>query len=183
MKRLLALPLAALFLLSACANFTTHTVSEGTIERYLMNAVAGFDPAEATGLPLNVALKTAKVTLGPDGRQVAVLDVRGQVAVDALFARLPVDVALKLEGSPVYDSTEKAVFIRQLKMLEGSIDTPLYRGDLAPVTNSVLEVVSYLLDNTPVYRLDETDARQRMLGMIPMDVRVAPGRLEFVPRD
>jgi hypothetical protein len=37
-----------------------------------------------------------------------------------------------------------------------------------------------MLETMPVYRLDESDSTQRMFGMVPLDIRVAPGRIEFV---
>jgi hypothetical protein len=43
-----------------------------------------------------------------------------------------------------------------------------------------MRVVAQMLETMPVYRLDETDTAQRMFGLVPMDIRVAPGRLEFV---
>jgi hypothetical protein len=46
-----------------------------------------------------------------------------------------------------------------------------------------MRAVAQMLETMPVYRLDETDFAQRMFGMVPMDVRVAPGRLEFVMAD
>lgn len=43
-----------------------------------------------------------------------------------------------------------------------------------------MRAVAQMLETMPVYRLDEADFAQRMFGMVPMGVRVAPGRLEFV---
>ena len=43
-----------------------------------------------------------------------------------------------------------------------------------------MRVVAQMLETMPLYRLDENDMKQRMFGMVPMDIRVAPGRLEFV---
>ena len=77
-------------------------------------------------------------------------------------------------------SEEKAIYIRRLQLLESSIDSPFFKGDLKPVTDTVMRAVAQMLETMPVYRLDETDFTQRMFGMVPMGVRVAPGRLEFV---
>ena len=181
-KRLTALLLLATVLLaSGCASFSPYSISESEIERHLQDAVADFDRQQLnSGSPLSLSLSGADITLGPDGRDVAVIDLRGEVALNALMTKLPVDIALKLEGAPVYDSKEKAVYIRRLNLLESSVDSPFFKGDLAPVTDSVMRVVAQMLETMPVYRLDENDMKQRMFGMVPMDIRVAPGRLEFV---
>ncbi|AZT83116.1 DUF1439 domain-containing protein [Marinobacter sp. NP-4(2019)] len=176
-----AVLILAVSLISGCASLSPYSISEGTLERHLQDAVTDFDRKQLqSGSPLSLSLNDADITLGPDGRDVAVIDLRGQVALNALMAKLPVDLALKVEGAPVYDSEERAVYIRRLQLLESSIDSPLFKGDLKPVTDNVMRVVAHMLETMPVYRLDDTDLAQRMVGMVPMDVRVAPGRLEFV---
>lgn len=183
-KAFWALLVLALVMTSGCASMSPYAISEGELERHLQDVVSEFDRQQLnSGSPLSLSLDDANITLGPDGRNVAVIDVRGQVALNALMARLPVDIALKVEGSPVYDSTEKAIFIRRLQLLESSIDSPFFKGDLKPVTDTVMRLVAQMLETMPVYRLDETDFAQRMFGMMPVDIRVAPGRLEFVMAD
>ncbi|HLV78310.1 MAG TPA: DUF1439 domain-containing protein [Marinobacter sp.] len=173
--------LCAVVLASGCASFSPYSISEREIEGHLKSAIAQFDREQLqSGSPLSLSLDDANIVLGPDGRDVAVVDLKGQVALTALMARLPVDIALKVEGAPVYDSQEKAVYIRRLRLLESSIDSPYFKGDLAPVTDTVMRVVAQMLETMPVYRLDETNSVQRLFGMVPMDIRVAPGRLEFV---
>ncbi|QSP96339.1 DUF1439 domain-containing protein [Marinobacter salinisoli] len=173
--------LAILALTSGCASFSPYSVSEREIEKHLKEAVRDFDREQLrAGSPLSLSLDDADITLGPDGRDVAVIDVKGQVSLNALLARLPVDISLKVEGAPVYDSTEKAIYLRRLQLLESEIDSPLFKGDLKPVTDNVMRAVAQMLEVMPVYRLDETDFAQRMFGAMPVDVRVAPGRLEFI---
>lgn len=182
-KRWLLL-VAVVVLSSGCASLSPYAISEGEIEGHLKDVVADFDRQQLkSGSPLSLSLRDADITLGPDGRDVAVIDLRGQVALNALMTKLPVDLALKVEGAPVYDSQEKAVYIRRLQLLESSIDSPFFKGDLAPVTDNVMRLVAQMLETMPVYRLDESDFAQRMFGLVPMDVRVAPGRLEFVMAD
>ncbi|AOY88490.1 hypothetical protein BKP64_10125 [Marinobacter salinus] len=174
----------ALALTSGCASFSPYSLSEGELEQHLQDVVREYDRQQLqSGSPLSLSLDDAEITLGPDGRDVAVIDVRGQVALNALMVKLPVDIALKVEGAPVYDSKERAIYIRRLQLLESSIDSPLFKGDLKPVTDTAMRVVAQMLETMPVYRLDDTDFAQRMFGMMPVDVRVAPGRLEFVMAD
>ncbi|WP_303291529.1 DUF1439 domain-containing protein [Marinobacter sp. SS5-14b] len=173
--------LFSIVMASGCASLSPYAISEGEIERHLQDVVAQYDRNQLkSGSPLSLSLSDADITLGPDGRDVAVIDLKGQVALNALMAKLPVDLALKVEGAPVYDSQEKAIYIRRLQLLESSIDSPFFKGDLAPVTDTVMRVVAQMLETMPVYRLDEADPTQRLFGLVPMDIRVAPGRIEFV---
>lgn len=181
LRPLLAL-LLAVTLLSGCAGFSPLTISEATLERHLQDAVSNYDRQQLqTGSPLSLSLDNADITLGPDGRDVAVIDLSGQVALNALMAKIPADIRLKVEGAPVYDSQEQAIYIRRLKLLESSVDTPYFSsGELKPVTDNIMRVVAQMLETIPVYRLDNTSLGARLMGMADMDVRVAPGRLEFV---
>ena len=116
LRALLAL---LLVLASGCASLSPYSISEGELERHLQDVVRDFDRNQLnSGSPLSLSLDDADITLGPDGRDVAVIDVRGQVALNALMTKLPVDIALKVEGAPVYDSTEKAIFILKVKIIK-----------------------------------------------------------------
>lgn len=170
-----------LLALAGCASMSPYSVSEATLERNLQQAVTDFDSAQLkNGSPLSLSLSNADITLGPDGRDVAVVDLQGKVALNALLTEIPVDFLLKVEGAPVYEAEEKAVYLRRLKLLDSRLESSLFSGDLKPVTENIMRVVAQLLETVPVYRLDETDTVQKMFGMVPMDIRVAPGRLEFV---
>jgi len=169
---------------SGCASFSPYSVSERTIEGYLRDAVVEFDRQQLqSGSPIGLSLSNADITLGPDGRDVAVIDLSGQVSLNALVMNLPVDIMLKVEGAPVYDSKEKAIYLRRLQLLDSRIESSFFKGDLKPVTDSVMAVVARMLETMPVYRLDESSSTQRMFGMVPLDIRVAPGRIEFVMAD
>lgn len=176
--------LAAVSLLSGCASFSPYSISEAEIEQHLKQVVSDYDKEQLkSGSPLSLSLDDADITLGPDGRDVAVIDLRGQVALNALLAKVPVDIALKVEGAPVYDGKEKAIYIRRLQLLESSIDSPFFKGDLAPVSRTVMGVVAQMLETIPVYRLDQSSLAGKLMGVTPMDIRVAPGRLELVMSD
>lgn len=170
--------------LTGCASLSPYSISESTLEGYLQNAVADFDRQQLqAGSPVSVSLSQADITLGPDGREVAVLDIAGQISVNAFMTRLPVDLSLKMEGAPVYDPEEKAVFIRRLQLLDSRVESSLFKGDLKPLTDSMMRVVAQWLETVPVYRLNEDSFGERLLGMTPVVVKVVPGKLVLVPAD
>lgn len=186
MLRLFLPLMLVLMTLSGCASFSPYSISEATLENHLQKAIADLDKTQLkAGSPLSMKLSNADITLGPDGRDVAVIDLSGQVAMNLLMAKIPVDIFLKMEGAPVYDSEEKAVYIRRLQLLDSRVESTMLNQnlDLKPITDNVMRAVAQLLENVPVYRLDDSDIKQRLFGMVPMDIRVAPGRLEFVTAD
>ncbi|MDY6798973.1 MAG: DUF1439 domain-containing protein [Pseudomonadota bacterium] len=170
-----------LLALAGCASFSPYSISEATLEKNLQQVVTDFDSAQLkSGSPLSLSLSEADITLGPDGRDVAVVNLQGKVALNALLTEIPVNFTLSVEGAPVYEAEEKAVYLRRLKLLDSRLESSLFSGDLKPVTDNIMRVVAQWLETVPVYRLDETNTVQRMFGAMPVDVRVVPGRLEFV---
>lgn len=173
-----------LILISGCATLSPYSISEGKLEQYLQDELRAFDSQQLKmGSPLSLSFNNVNLDVGPDGRDVIVLDLGGEAALNAFLTRLPVNLSLKVEGAPVYDSQEKAIYIRRLKLLDSQIDSPLFKQDLKPVTDTVMRVVAQLLETTPVYRLNESDLGPRLLNMMNMDIKVAPGRLVFVSAD
>lgn len=167
---------------AGCASLGSYSVGEAELERALMRQVEAFDRDQLRmGSPLSVALKAVDIELGPNDRDVVVLDLDGQIALNALMVNLPLDIGLKLEGAPVYSSQDKAVYLRRLKLLDSRIESPYFGGDLKPVAETAMRLVSQMLETMPVYRLDESDFWQRRLASVPMDIRVARGRLIFEP--
>lgn len=167
---------------SGCASLASYTVSESELEQYFSRQVEAFDRQQLeAGSPLSMSLSRVNVELGPDNRDVVVLDLGGEVALSALLMRLPVAMDLKVEGAPVYSHQDKAIYIRRLKLLDSKIESPYFSGDLKPVTDTAMRLVAQMLETTPVYRLDQNDFWQRQLSSVPMDIRVMRGRLVIQP--
>jgi len=182
LKRLFPAVLLPLTLLSGCATFTPYSIDEATIESEIQQRVARFgEQQRANGSPLTLKLERAHVTLGPDDRQVAVVDLAGTASVEAFMATIPVGVEFTVEGTPVYDGGEKAVFIRNLKLLSSRVDTQMGSLDLTPYGGMLTDIASQLLDEHPVYRLNEEDMGQRLFGMMNLGIEVRPGRIALVP--
>lgn len=167
---------------SGCASLSSYTVTESELERHLKRQVESFDRQQMeAGSPLSLSLSRVNVDLGPDDRDVVVLDLGGEVAVSALLVRLPVAIDLKVEGAPVYSNSDKAVYIRRLKLLDSRVESPYFSGDIKPVTETAMKLVAQMLETTPVYRLDQNDFWQRQLASVPMEIRVQRGRLVILP--
>lgn len=175
--------LGSLLLVSGCAStFDRYSIDEATIEQHLQRQIQNFDQQQArNGIPMRLELKRAKVTLGPEGREVALVDFAGTATVDAMMMKIPVGISFRMEGAPVYDSEAKAVFLRDLKLLESRVDSGMGSLDLQPFAGSLTRIAAVFLDTNPVYELDESDFGQRLFGMMNMGIKVSPGRLTMVP--
>lgn len=184
--RIVILAMLALFNVG-CTTLATYEVDEAQLEQYLQKAVKDFDRQQAqSGSPLSVELQEAHIDVGPDNRDVIVLDVQGQAALNAVIAKIPVDMTLKIEGAPVYSGKDKAVYIKRLHLVDSQMKSPYLRGDaekqIKPVADMVLATLAKLLEDMPVYRLDESDPRQKLLSTMPVDIVVGNGKLRIVPQ-
>ncbi len=167
--------------LNGCASLSLYSVSEATMEDYLRQAVEGVDGGRlGEGSSLALEIDSTDLTVGPDGRNVIRLDVTGQATVDAFASRLPADVTLSLEGTPYFDGAERAIYLRQLRLLDGRIEAPWLPVDLAPLTRLATRLVSQTLETVPLYRLEDASWGQRLLAR-GVRLRARPGRLVLEP--
>jgi hypothetical protein len=182
MIRYLAVALLCL-LSSACTTIATYDIDEAELEARLHENVKRFDQQQAeSGSPLSVSLEDIQIEIGPDEREVVVLDATGKAELNALIARIPVGLRLKVEGTPVYSAKEKAVYIRRLTLIDSNIDSPLIKGaESKLVIQALMMTLSQRLEDTPVFRLDESDPRQKLLARMPVDIVVGKGKLRIIP--
>lgn len=171
--------------ITGCASFLNPlNVTEDQLEGYMREQVTRFDQQQLkTGLPLSVKMKEADITIGPEGKEVVQLAIGGEVAVNALLTKIPVDVFLKVEGTPVLVASERAVYIKRLSLLDSRIDSTFFKGDFKPVTDTLMRAVAQMLETMPVYRIPEDNMAGRMLSLTDMQIKVVPGKLLLVSGD
>lgn len=163
-----------------CASFSPYSVDESTIETHLSDRITSFSrDLSDRGLPVMLELTSADVTIGPEDRDVAVVDFGGRAVLQA--PRIPIDLNFSIEGTPVYEAEEKAIYIRNLKVLSTNVEAAGSAFDLSPITGTLSDIASQFLNERPVYRLEEEDTGARLFGMMNLRIDVQPGRLVLVP--
>lgn len=172
------------FILSGCATVGSYSISESELEGYFREAIAKFDHEQLkAGSPLRVSLNDIDIKVGPDGRDVVQLAIAGEIAVNAILMELPVEVSINLEGAPVYMSKDNAIYIRRLKMLDSHVEATFLKGSNELIADNFMAVLAKILETVPVYQLDESDFRQRLLASVPVDIKVGKGKLIFIPAE
>ncbi|MCC4265000.1 DUF1439 domain-containing protein [Oceanimonas baumannii] len=174
----LFITLAAL-VLSACAGLSQYSISESELEKALYTQLEQQAPRFTQGL-VETRIDDLNLTIGPDNRQVVRLDIRGETAINAIVARFPAMLDLQVEGRPVYDRQKNAIFIRELSLLNSKVNAFGYQGEVGAASAGMMQLVRAVLENQPVYRLD--DGRYSWLNNVPVAMDIAPGRLVFSPR-
>ena len=76
----------------------------------------------------------------------------------------------------------KAVFLRNVKLLDSSIDAGGFKGNLEVLDNEAMDVMNAFLAVNPVYKLNMNDPKMALLSNLPLDLKVVEGAIKLVPR-
>lgn len=171
--------------LAACSQLgqmSVYSVSESQLEQMLSKQIPELTrQANVAGIPLKMAVDTMAVKIGPDNSDVIRINTAASATLSLFGLTYPANMQLQVEGVPYYDSEQKAVYVRSVKLLNSSIEASGYRGNLTPVSNELLQLVNQYLATNPVYRLDTSDPTVKMLTALPVNMAVQQGRIAFIP--
>ncbi|KKO45914.1 lipoprotein [Arsukibacterium ikkense] len=174
-----------MLVLASCAqlgSLSTYNVSEADLEQMLSAQLPKLTrQADVAGIPLKMAVDKMQVAIGPDNSDLVRINTDATAVLSLFGLSYPANLKLQIEGAPYYDATEKAIFIRSVKLLDSSIEAAGYRGNLAPVSNELLQLVNGYLASNPVYRLDQSNPTIKLLTAVPLNMAVQQGRLAFSP--
>ncbi|MEG3767176.1 DUF1439 domain-containing protein [Alteromonas sp. 14N.309.X.WAT.G.H12] len=178
-----------LFLMSICiwgcsslASLTSYTVNNSELETVLSKQLLKLnDNTRVLGVPVEIALNDLAVDIGPDNRNVIRLTVDADAIAGMLGFTYPAKVTLSLEGAPSYNASEKAIYVQSLTLLDSSIETGGFSGNLAPVSDDVMALVNSYLKTNPVYTLDTSQPGVAWLATIPLNMSVEAGKIRFAP--
>jgi hypothetical protein len=133
------------------------------------------------GLPVDFEVKSLQVNIGPDNRDVVALGFDSSAKISAFVLDYPLRLAIQIEGSPFYDSNKKAVFLRDIKLLNSSVDAGGFKGNLSLLDGEAMSVINNFLAVNPVYRLDTSNTKVALLSKIPLNMKIREGKIELVP--
>lgn len=174
-----------IMLVAACSQLqqmSAYHVSEADLEQLLRQQVPKLTrQANVAGIPLNMQVESMQVDIGPDNSDVVRLNTSASAALSLFGLSYPATLQLQVEGVPYYDAAQQAIYLRSVKLLDSNIEASGYRGNLAPVSNELLQLVNGYLANNPVYKLDTTNPTIKLLTAVPLNMAVQKGRISFMP--
>ncbi|KPH56792.1 hypothetical protein AMS58_20015 [Pseudoalteromonas porphyrae] len=177
--------LIACLFLSACnttqgVSFYSFTSSE--IESALNQQLPKLsEKVRLMGLPVQFDVNDLSVNVGPNNRDVVILGADSSAVINAFALKYPVRLKLQIEGAPFYDSEKKAVFLRDIKLLDSTIDAGGFKGNLAVLNDEAMNVINSFLAVNPVYKLNMNDPKVALLSKLPLDMKVVEGAIKLVP--
>lgn len=179
------IPWVIVLLLTACSQLqqlSAYHVTEADVEQLLRQQVPKLTrQANVAGIPLKMQVESMQVDIGPDNSELVRLNTTASAALSLFGLSYPANLQLQIEGVPYYDAAQQAIYLRSVKLLDSSIEAAGYRGNLAPVSNELLQLVNGYLANNPVYKLDSSNPTLKLLSAVPLNMAVQHGRISFTP--
>lgn len=171
--------------LSACNTtngVSVYSFTNSDIESVLNQQLPKLsEQVKLMGLPVQFDVNDLSVNVGPDNRDVVVLGADSSAVINAFALKYPVRLKLQIEGAPFYDSEKKAVFLRNVKLLDSSIDAGGFKGNLAVLDDEAMKIINGFLAVNPVYTLNMNDPKVALLSKLPLDMKVEQGAIKLVP--
>lgn len=172
-------------LLSACnttKGVSVYSFTSSEIETALSQQLPELsEKVSLMGLPVQFDVNDLSVDVGPNSRNVVVLGADSSAVINAFALKYPVRLKLQIEGAPFYDSEKKAVFLRDIKLLNSSVDAGGFKGNLGSLNDEVMKVINGFLAINPVYKLNMNDPKVALLSKLPLNMEVAQGAIKLVP--
>lgn len=181
-----ALALSVVLVLSGCAalsQLSVYTISSADMEQTLDTEFSKLQKkASIAGIPLLLTMNDVTVNIGPDGKNVVRLNADATASIKAFGFSYPANLRVSLEGTPYYDNEKKAIFVRSLSLLDSTIDAGGFKGNLAPLSAEVMQLLNGYLAVNPVYTLDTTNKALQFLASIPLTLNVEPDKISLRPK-
>ncbi|WP_194757407.1 DUF1439 domain-containing protein [Aliidiomarina indica] len=182
MKKYVLLLCLTLFLFG-CAQLSqiaSYRVEQGQLEQILWDRINAMD-TRVTILGMSAPLEVEKLSLeiGPEDTNLVRVHTAFTLQISGLGMSYPIAVEMSVEGAPIYRHDQHAVFVRNLDILNASIDAGGYRGSLGFLNREVKQILDEIMAEQPVYRLDADNPRHRMLMRFPISMEVESGGLRF----
>lgn len=173
-------------MLAGCAQLSqlaSYSVTEQQLQQLMLRQANQLQQqVRVAGMPVALAVEDMQVLIGPDNSDSVRLATKASAVFSVFGLHYPASMQLQIEASPYYDASEQAVYLRNLSLLDSSIDAAGYRGNLAPLSTEVMQLVNIWLQDQPVYRLDDSDPTQRLLMQVPLNMTVLQGRIRFTAK-
>lgn len=167
---------------SALSSIASYTVTESEIRTEILKHIDQLSQTtRIAGIPVDLSVTGISVVIGPNGRDVVALEADATASVSVFGLRYPAKVKIGLEGRPLFDNDEKAVYVSSLTLTHSEIDAGGFRGNLALLAERYKSLISRYLGDVPVYKLDVTKPGLAWLNHMDMLMTVEPGKIIFKP--
>lgn len=186
MKKLITSGIVLLSLiLGGCSatGFSIYSLTNTELETALNNKLPSLSKeVRVLGIPVEFKVNELDIIIGPQQREVVVLAFGSNAKISTFGINYPIKLNMKVEGNPYYDSQDKAIYLKDVALLETSIDAAGFSGSLGTINQQIMDSINIFLANNPIYRLNENNPTEALLSALPIDMRIEEGTITLVPK-
>ncbi|WGE47390.1 DUF1439 domain-containing protein [Actinobacillus equuli] len=173
-----------LLLLSFISNVQAFSISQQEINQYLETRLAEKIPLkDKVGIPglfqLDYHLYNLATEIGQtDEKKVAVSGIIDGI-LQAQSKKYDAKIYLNMDTTPFYDPEKGALYLKDIRLLNYSATPEKYQDDLQIFLPILMDGLANILNNTPVYTLDETKAKEALVKKFGKAIIVEKGALKL----
>ena len=184
-KFTLAVVLLVTLLLQGCAQLSelaSYRITEPELARLVQNQLEQANAeVRVMGFGVPLEINSLQAEIGPNDSDLVRLKGDFLIAFEVFGRKYPVELKLGVEGAPIYDGNENAIYVRRLNIIDSSISAAGFSGSLNSIDQQVLAILDQFLAQQPVYRLNPNDRTQSLLMQVPLSLHVDNGALRISP--
>lgn len=184
MKVLSKITLTTLLFSAATAQASLFSISEKEINQYLETRLAEKVPLQdKVGVPgllqLNYHLHSLNTRIGQtEEKKVEITGV-----IDSKLAthgrKYDIQLKLNMDTVPYYNPEEGAVYLKDVRLLSWQSNSQKYNNELQMFLPLLVDGMSRVLNNTPVYKLDENKTKESLVKKFGKAIIVEKGALRL----
>lgn len=184
MKALSRLALFSILFFSTYLPASLLSISENEINQYVATHLAEKVPLQdKVGVPglfqLSYHLHSLTTKIGQTADQK--VEIAGVIdsKLTARGKKYDVQLQLNFDTIPYYHSEEGAIYLKELRLLDWQSNHDKYRSELQLFLPLLADGIAHILNNTPVYTLDENKTKEALVRKFGKAIVVEKGALRL----
>ncbi|PKH26296.1 hypothetical protein CIG19_00350 [Enterobacterales bacterium CwR94] len=171
--------LAVVLLLAGCNQLTSYTISEQDINQALQKRNNYEKEIGVNGLVnAHIVLTELSSQIGREEPNKVTLMGNAKVNVTSLFGPQQAEMALKMKAQPVFDREKGAIFLRDLELVDTTVQPEKMQTVLKALTPYLNESLKSWFNQNPAYVLSSDRSKAESLAKkFAKGLEVKPGEM------
>ncbi len=178
--------LSSIVLFSACSatsGLSVYSLDNEELESVIQEGIPDLSQElKVMQIPVDFKVDNINVQIGPEQRQVVALYVESTASISAFVVNYPIKLNLSMEGKPIFDSDEDAIYLTDVNLINASVDGAGFKGNIKALNRQVVDLLNDYLKENPVFTLDKNNTAQALLAKVPLDLSIQQGSISLTPK-
>ncbi|MCE2572165.1 DUF1439 domain-containing protein [Motilimonas eburnea] len=170
---------AVLSVVAGCSQ--TYSLSEQEVAGYI-NEKVGYKHEE--GIPgilyVKAELGQIEVSLGRNNSQAIQVSGTSKLELQNPIRPFTGKVTVDFSAKPWYSEKEGAVYLKEVALQQVRTEPADFGNEIAKLIPQVSQALQLFLQTQPIYVLDEQDSTEALIKKVGKEIKIKPGKIEFV---